>query len=153
MKHMILALATFSASILVAGCQTTPIAVTEQNPEAPTWKGGQSETATSVSNFNARSVITVAFNDDTPAGGKIQYTPTTRTVHADASLMGWSYSEDDGTSWNYGGNVKPSDDWPVLWGDPAIASSGSHSSTEGGSRNPVVRAIGRKLLMAGSLSV
>lgn len=110
-------------ALVVLGCQT--VSVTGQNPESPTWKGGQSETATTVSNFSARSIITVAFNDDEALQpSTIQYTATTRSVFPGASLMGWSYSEDESATWNYGGRVKPSSDWPVLWGDPAITSSG-----------------------------
>ena len=124
MNRAPLLVAVFAASVLCAGCQTVGIRVTGQNPEAPTWKGGQSETASSISNFSAKSVIAVAFNDDNPSQGKIQYTATTRTVQAGASMMGWSYSEDDGATWKYGGDVTPSADWPVLWGDPAITSSG-----------------------------
>lgn len=123
MKCLTTALAACAASLLVA-CQTPGVRVTGQNGEAPTWTGGQSETATSVSNFSGGSVITVAFNDDEPAQARIKYTATTREVLPGASLMGWSYSEDGGASWKYGGTVKPSDDWPVLWGDPGIASSG-----------------------------
>src|SRR5262245_3374726 len=80
--------------VLVGGCASAGVPVTGKNPEDPSWKGSQSETAISVANFQAKSVIAIAFNDGTNANGKIQYTPTTRTVLAGATLMGWAYSED-----------------------------------------------------------
>jgi hypothetical protein len=125
MKHVIVATTLCVASSLLAGCLSAAIPVTGQDPQAPTWKGAQSETASSVANFNARQVLAVAFNDDNPSPGKIQYTATTRTVLSGASLMGWAYSDNSGASWKYGGDVVPPKDWPVLWGDPAIVSSGN----------------------------
>ncbi|HEV7239193.1 MAG TPA: hypothetical protein VGQ36_08130 [Thermoanaerobaculia bacterium] len=113
------------AAAIGSGCATTGVPVTGTNKEDPSWDGSQSETATSVANFAGKSVITVAFNDENPSQMKIDYTSTTRKVHKGASLMGWAYSENDGASWKYGGFVTPSDDWPVLWGDPAIVSSGN----------------------------
>ena len=82
----------------------------------------QSETAISVQGYG-RQVITVTYNDGTGNDGKIVYTPTQRTVFAGASLMGWSYSIDNGNHWTYGGKVTPGPDWPILWGDPAITAS------------------------------
>jgi hypothetical protein len=116
-------LAPLLALALLAGCATVGVPVTGQDSKDPTWTGSQSETAASVANFAAKKVIAIAFNDGTNADGKIQYTPTSRTVLPGASLMGWAYSEDDGASWKYGGSVKTSAEWPVLWGDPAITSS------------------------------
>jgi len=118
------AIVAWLAALCAAGCAGVITPVTGQNPEAPTWKGAQSETATSMATFSAKSVITVAFNDDNASQAKIKYTPAARTVLSGASLMGWSYSEDGGATWKYGGDVTPPADWPVLWGDPAIASSG-----------------------------
>jgi hypothetical protein len=83
----------------------------------------QSETAISVQGYGNNHVITVTYNDGTGNGGKIVYTPTQRTVYAGASLLGWSYSTDDGGHWTYGGKVTPGSDWPILWGDPAITAS------------------------------
>jgi len=34
--------------------------------------------------------------------------------------MGWSYSDDAGAHWTYGGKVAPPNGWAVLWGDPAL---------------------------------
>ncbi len=83
----------------------------------------QSETAISVQGYGDKQVITVTYNDGTGNTGKIVYTPTQRTVFSGASLMGWSYSTDNGGHWTYGGKVTPGSDWPILWGDPAITAS------------------------------
>ena len=88
----------------------------------------QSETAISVQGYGDHPVITVSYNDSTGNAGKIVYTSTQRTVYSGASLMGWSYSTDDGGHWTYGGKVVPGADWPVLWGDPAITSSKTNQS-------------------------
>lgn len=40
--------------------------------------------------------------------------------------MGWSYSDNSGTNWTYGGKVSPPSSWAVLWGDPALTTSGSN---------------------------
>lgn len=82
-------------------------------------EGSQSETAVNVSNSGGQQVIAVTYNDGTK-DPKIQYTPTKRTVLAGASLMGSSYSTNDGSSWTYAGKVQPNAEWPILWGDPAI---------------------------------
>ena len=51
---------------------------------------------------------------------------TTRKVLHGASLMGWSYSDDNGATWKYGGKLSPSRPWAVLWGDPAMTTSRAH---------------------------
>lgn len=109
----------------LAGCATTGTPVTGTNKEDPSTAGSQSETATAVANFAAKSVITVAFNDHPATQGSVTYTATTRTVTKGASMMGWAKSEDRGASWKYGGNVSATDDWPVIWGDPGITSVAS----------------------------
>ena len=122
MDRLSLPSALTTSLLLLSGCAPGFVAVTGQDPRAATWGGTQSETATSVSYFRGQ-VITVAYNGEDPSDGKIQYTATTRTVLPGATLMGWSYSEDRGRTWRHGGNVAPNDDWPVLWGDPAITAS------------------------------
>jgi hypothetical protein len=67
----------------------------------------------------------VTYNDDTNEDNLITYTNTGRHVNAGASEMGWSYSDDGGTTWTYGGKVQPPQGWAALWGDPAMASSKS----------------------------
>lgn len=111
------------ATLGLVGCASDGLKVTGQNPEQPTWNGNQSETAIAVGRVGPSEYIVVTYNDDT-ASNKIQYTPTTRKVLPGATLMGWSYSEDGGSNWKYGGRVTPNAEWPVLWGDPAITASG-----------------------------
>jgi hypothetical protein len=76
-----------------------------------------------VSSLNGTSLVVAAYNDDTGVDKTIQYTDTSRTVLAGASLMGWSTSSNLGQSWTYRGKIRPNADWPVLWGDPAMTSS------------------------------
>jgi hypothetical protein len=104
-------------------CRGCPPERQEVSKEA----GSQSETAVNVSNTGGQQIIMVTYND----GSKdqhIQYAATKRTVLAGASLMGFSYSTDGGSSWTYGGKVKPLDDWPILWGDPAATSPFNHQN-------------------------
>ncbi|HUR79121.1 MAG TPA: hypothetical protein VM733_00040 [Thermoanaerobaculia bacterium] len=110
------------ALLRLAGCATAGTPVTGVNKKDPSWAGTQAETAITMANFNGQSILTVAFNDEPAAQGKITYTATTRTVAKGASMMGWANSTDGGASWKYGGNVPATDDWPVLWGDPGITS-------------------------------
>ena len=124
MKHATPAMLLLAALVRLAGCATAGTPVTGGKAD-PSLQGSQAETAIAVANFAAKSVITVAFNDEPLAQGKITYTETTRTVAKGASLMGWANSENDGASWKYGGNVPATDDWPVLWGDPGITSVAS----------------------------
>jgi hypothetical protein len=107
-----------------AGCEQLPADnhVTGKDKAQETWSGTQSETAVNVSNTGGKQIITVTYNDDTDTAGKIDYTSTTRTVHSGATLLGWSYSVDGGTTWKYGGSASPPANWGVLWGDPAITS-------------------------------
>jgi hypothetical protein len=107
-----------------SGCEQLPADnhVTGKEKSDPTWSGAQSETGANVSNTNGKQVITVTYNDDTDAAHKIAYTSTTRTTSTGATLLGWSYSTDSGTTWKYGGSVAPPSGWSVLWGDPAITS-------------------------------
>lgn len=114
-----------ATAVALAGCATSGVPVTGSSKEDPSWNGWQSETAVSVANFAAKRVIAVAFNGMDPAQGKIDYTSSTRTTHKGASLLGWAWSENDGDSWKYGGWITPTDDWPIVWGDPAIVSSGN----------------------------
>jgi hypothetical protein len=90
----------------------------------PTASGTQSETAATealIMPVGAR--IVVAYNDETNDQNFITYTEAGRTVNSGASLMGWSYSDDSGSTWTYGGKLKPPKDWSVLWGDPALGTS------------------------------
>jgi hypothetical protein len=85
----------------------------------------QSETdAVTAQNGNANLII-VAYNDETSDQHLITYTQYDRAIKSGASLMGWSYSENGGTNWSYGGKVTPPKGWSVLWGDPAITTDGA----------------------------
>jgi hypothetical protein len=84
--------------------------------------GTQSETDATTTLFRGVQRVVVGFNDDTTQAA-IQYGPSSRTVLRGASLMGWSYSEDFGTTWHYGGRLSPPRGWAALWGDPAMTTS------------------------------
>ena len=73
----------------------------------PTALGTQSETSATTTLVNGKtSRIVVAYNDDTNDGTTVTYTSSGRHINSGASTMGWSYSDDGGTSWTYGGKVK-----------------------------------------------
>jgi hypothetical protein len=113
--------------LLLAACSGRCRGCPPERHEVSTQAGGQSETAVSVSNTAAQKIIMVTYNDGSP-DPHIHYTATKRTVLAGASLMGFSYSTDGGSSWTYGGKVKPLDEWPILWGDPAATTPFNHQS-------------------------
>jgi hypothetical protein len=110
-------------SVAAAGCAGTGLVTGKQEPTA---KGGQSETDATTTYAGGTHRIVVAYNDETGTESTIQYGQTTRKVLHGASLMGWSYSEDNGTSWKYGGKLTPPTGWAVLWGDPAMTTSRAH---------------------------
>ncbi len=97
--------------------------ITGQNAEDPTWSRGQSETSVAAGYGPYAGHIVVAYNDLTGTEETILFPPGSRKVLSGASLMGWSYSADGGRTWRYGGKVAPNELFPVLWGDPAVASS------------------------------
>jgi hypothetical protein len=88
----------------------------------------QSETAGATSFVNGTSRIVVSFNDETPDAKLLVYGPTTRHTNVGASQMGWSYSDDGGATWTYGGSLPPPPGWAALWGDPAMTTSGASYS-------------------------
>ena len=88
----------------------------------------QSETGACTTYAGGVSRIVVSYNDETNESQHIAYGSSTRKVVAGASLMGWSYSEDGGTKWTYGGKVAPPEGWAVLWGDPAMTASSTRYS-------------------------
>jgi hypothetical protein len=94
----------------------------------PTASGTQSETSATTALVGTTTRIVVTFNDDTNDGTSITYTSTGRHINSGASNMGWSYSDNGGATWNYGGKVKPPSGWPVLWGDPAVTTSQTNYS-------------------------
>ena len=108
-----------SAPSLLSACSCSPgMPVTGQNDEAKTIHGTQSETAAASALIDGRKTIVVTYNDDTD-DGKVKFTANDRIVFPGASLLGWSYSLDDGASWIYGGKVAPPAGYAALWvGDP-----------------------------------
>lgn len=116
-RHVILAAAVL---VLIAGCALKPIAVTGK--EGGTANGQQSETSFSVNWVNDGTTITVSYNDGTDQAA-VKYTSSTRVTTKGATHLGWSYSNDFGKNWTYGGRVQPSDAYPILWGDPGVANS------------------------------
>lgn len=111
------------ALLLLSGCKLDPsYPVSGKNGDDPTWSGTQSETASAMGPLLFTHTLVVTYNDDTQ-DSKVQYTSSDRIVFPGASMLGWSYSTDNGVNWTYGGKVRPPPGWDVLWGDPAIVSS------------------------------
>ena len=111
---------------LLCGCSNSTGVTGKDNQ---TSGGTQSETTATTSFVNGKSRIVVSYNDETNEGQSITYAQFDRTVTAGASLMGWSYSDDGGNNWTYGGKVSPPKGWSVLWGDPALTTSGASYQT------------------------
>ncbi|MCC6213240.1 MAG: hypothetical protein IT376_00085 [Polyangiaceae bacterium] len=101
---------------VAGGPDQPPTSEFEQAEAVATWAFGEEG-----------AVISVAYNDRTQVllDPKIVYPDgpngQERIVKRGASLMGWSYSTDDGASFIYGGRVTPPPGWAVIWGDPALA--------------------------------
>ncbi len=112
-------------AVFVASC-SNPNGVTGQG--GPTSSGTQTETSATTSYVGGTNRLVVGYNDETSEQDLITYTQNDRTIKAGASLMGSSFSDDGGTTWTYGGKVPPPNGWAVLWGDPALATSGSNYS-------------------------
>lgn len=121
-RRLLAGLALLGAAWLT-GCASAGVPVTGLPKQGTTQSFDQSETAVNVSNFAAKSVITVTSNDGTDTGSTILYTSSTRQTLKGASLLGWSYSNDNGATWTFGGKLAPPSGWSVLWGDPAITRS------------------------------
>lgn len=111
--------------IFLTGCATRGVNVTGTNQKDHTFKGTQSETASTDAYFSNTLNYIVTYNDDTD-DGKIVYTTNDRVVYPGASMLGWSYSKNGGKSWTYGGKVKPPSGMAALWGDPAIVTSNTN---------------------------
>ena len=113
------------AAALMAGCgPIRPVTGTSDASLA----AGQSETTATTVRSNGITRIVVSFNDETNAGNTLVYGAGTRQINAGASLMGWAYSDDTGGSWKYVGKASTPAGWPVLWGDPAMTTSGANYS-------------------------
>jgi hypothetical protein len=118
------AVIALSVAVISAACQGRCAGVgLVTGRDGPTAEAGQAETdATTTFQAGVHRII-VAYNDETTSSSTIQYGPTSRKVLKGATLMGWSYSEDRGATWKYGGKVAPPAGWSVLWGDPAMTTS------------------------------
>lgn len=110
------------ATLATSSCASLGV-VTGQTKE--TAEAMQSETAATTSYAGGKHRVVVSFNDETGNQGKVVYGATSRKINKGASLLGWSYSEDKGKTWTYGGKVTPPSGWSVLWGDPAATTSGA----------------------------
>jgi len=108
--------------LLLAGCSNLGRVTGQTESTAATT---QSETAGTTSFVGGTSRIVVSFNDETPDANLITYDPTSRHTKLGATQMGWSYSDDGGANWTYGGSLPPPPGWAVLWGDPAMTTSGA----------------------------
>src|SRR5947207_6479138 len=113
--------------LLLAGCaNSNKVTESDKDTAAVT----QSETAATTSYVGgSNNRIVVSYNDESNEQPFITYTQNDRVVTTGASLMGWSYSDDMGTNWTYGGKVSPPKGWAVLWGDPALITSEASYST------------------------
>jgi len=105
---------------VLCGCASSAVVTGGRDATAI---GMQSETDATTSFSGGVHRIIVGYNDETGSQATIQYGPSTRLVLRGASLMGWSYSEDHGATWKYGGKLAPPPGWAVLWGDPALTTS------------------------------
>ncbi len=116
------ALAATALAMLATGCATTGLVT--GNTEA-TLASAQSETTSTTTYAGGQHRVLVSFNDETGTGATLSYGPSSRKILAGTSLMGWAVSQDSGKTWAYTGKVTPSANWPVLWGDPAMTTSGA----------------------------
>lgn len=107
----------------ISGCSATALVT---GLDGMTRGAPQSETAAATSFYGGVHRIVVAYNDDTGYQPTIQYGPSSRKTLRGASLMGWSYSEDRGATWKYGGKLTPPQGWVALWGDPGLTTSQAH---------------------------
>jgi hypothetical protein len=124
--RLIASMVIFAAALL-NGCTPDHNTATGEDDRRPTWHGTQSETACAVAFARRQEIFVTAYNDDTD-DGKITYTANDRVVFQGASMLGWSYSQDRGKTWTYGGKVKPPKGIAALWGDPAIVVSRTNPS-------------------------
>ncbi len=85
-----------------------------------------SQQSESVMAVTTTGTVITTFND---MSGVIQ-DPTTHNLMGNSSLMGWSVSNDGGTTWTYHSPLRTGGTaWPILWGDPAIVASKTASNT------------------------
>jgi hypothetical protein len=127
----------FVGLLALAACQTT--LDVNPAPSSPPFPASnvriQSETAFGVARRpEAGRQIVLAFNDYSDAvdrPGEIFVEPSQDLVllSRGASLLGWSFSRDDGTTWSRGGKVRPPPGFAVIVSDPAVAVDPKSPST------------------------
>ena len=127
------AIGVVSVAVL-CGCGDPPVEVTGDPTQGDTRYYEQAEAVASLGKSDELTeVVTVAFNDRTqdPDDPKITYpdggpSGIHRNLYHGASLMGWSYSVDNGAHFTYSEHrVSPPNGWAVIWGDPSLAASPS----------------------------
>lgn len=116
-------ISALAVSLALVGCASVSQVTGNDDATGPS---AQSETSATTSYFAGINRIVVSYNDESGNAGKIVYGATTRLVNTGASMLGWSYSNDGGAHWTYGGKVSPPTGWSVLWGDPAMTTSRTH---------------------------
>jgi hypothetical protein len=115
------------AAALIGACSTNHTVT--GGKDKVTQPDNQSETAATVGTFNGKARLVVSFNDETGQAAKITYpNDTSRLALKGASHMGWSFSDDLGVTWTHGGPLAPPKGFSMLWGDPAMATSGAKSN-------------------------
>lgn len=117
------------AAIAAALCAcSTNHTVTGGNDKV-TQPDNQSETAATVAVVNGKTRLSVGYNDETGQAAKILYAnQDSRLALKGATQMGWSFSDDLGKTWTHGGPLAPPKGFSILWGDPAMATSGKKSN-------------------------
>lgn len=112
------------AAALLAACSVNHTVTGGKDPV--TQPDNQSETAATTAVVNGKVRLVVSYNDETGQAATIQYANSfSRLALKGASQMGWSFSDDGGKTWTHGGPLAPPKGWAILWGDPAMATSGS----------------------------
>jgi hypothetical protein len=120
------------AAVFVVGCEPDiDGAATGRPTQGNTADFEQAEAVVTIAPRGALSdVMVVSYNDRTqdPNDPKIIYpsgpSGDERTIFRGASLMGWSTSVDGGQTFTYRGKVQPPAGWSMIYGDPALATSG-----------------------------
>ena len=110
----------------LAAC-ATGVRITGDYDQGATRDHNQAETAAARAIVNDQTILSVVFNDQTDPGNTLlALSPTGRSVHPGFSLFGWSYSEDGGATWIYGGKAPVPAGWAVVWGDPSATVSATN---------------------------
>ncbi|MFL6234824.1 MAG: hypothetical protein ACJ76N_16945 [Thermoanaerobaculia bacterium] len=115
------------AAALLCACSLNYTVTGGKDPV--TQPDNQSETAATVAVVNGKTRLVVSYNDETGQAAKIQYAnSTSRLALKGATQMGWSWSDDGGKTWTHGGPLASPQGFSILWGDPAMATSGKNKN-------------------------